>query len=62
MMIIVIIKMIILYEIVFLYRYTDVCIIYVVVFERKKHYLSINDKCIRTIMIFTSYVNTLLAS
>ena len=42
MMIIVIIKMIILYEIVFLYRYTDVCIIYVVVFERKKHYLSIN--------------------
>ena len=42
MMIIVIIKMIILYVIVFLYRYTDVCIIYVVVFERKKHYLSIN--------------------
>ena len=43
MMIIVIIKMIILYVIVFLYRYTDVCIMtYVVVFERKKHYLSIN--------------------
>ena len=58
MMIIVIIKMIILYVIVFLYRYTDVCIMTYVV-ERKKHYLSINAYITHDNL---PPVNTLLAS